>query len=169
MKVRLRWKLTVLLLGALLIFSTVVGVYSVCSMYSKVTGASHEKLKGDLALGCAYLDLLYPGSWEIKDGKLYKGDNRINGNHVVVDKIGALTGDTVTIFQGNTRVATNVSKNGERAVGTTVSPEVEKVVLKEGKPYIGKADVVGTLNHAAYQPLRDGRGKGYWDLVCRRS
>lgn len=134
------------------------------SMYSKVTGASHEKLKGDLALGYAYLDLLYPGSWEIQGGKLYKGENRINDNHVVVDRIGKLTGNTVTIFQGNTRVATNVSKNGERAVGTTVSPEVEKVVLKEGKPYIGKADVVGMLNHAAYQPLRDGEGKviGIW-------
>jgi methyl-accepting chemotaxis protein len=164
MKVRLRWKLTALLLGALLIFSAVMGVYSVRSMYSKVTGAAHEKLKGDLALGYAYLDLLYPGSWEIRGEKLYKGEHRINDNHVVVDKVGKLTGNTVTIFQGNTRVATNVSKNGERAVGTTVSPEVEKVVLKEGKSYIGKADVVGTLNHAAYQPIRDEDGKviGIW-------
>ncbi|MDN5365624.1 MAG: methyl-accepting chemotaxis protein [Thermacetogenium sp.] len=164
MRLRLRWKLLVLLSGSLLVFSAVMGFYCVLTMYGKVTAASHEKLKSDLALGEAYLDLLYPGSWEIRDGKLYKGDTLMNGNNQAVDKIGELTGDTVTIFQGNTRVATNVFKDGERAIGTTVAPEVEKTVLDEGRTYIGKADVVGTLNHTAYQPIRDSKGQviGIW-------
>lgn len=164
MRLRLRWKLLVLLVGSLLVFSAGTGIYCVRTMYGKVTNASHEKLKSDLALGQAYLDLLFPGSWEIKDGKLYKGTTLMNGNNQAVDIIGKMTGDTVTVFQGNTRVATNVIKNGERATGTRVAPEVEKIVLEEGESYIGKADVVGTLNHTAYQPIRDGRGEviGIW-------
>ncbi|XNN69704.1 cache domain-containing protein [Bacillus pumilus] len=43
----------------------------------------------------------------------------------MVDHLAEYTDDTITIFQGNTRVATNVMLNGKRAVGTQVSPEVK--------------------------------------------
>ncbi|HAA90336.1 MAG: Methyl-accepting chemotaxis protein TlpC [Thermoanaerobacterales bacterium 50_218] len=164
LRLNLRWKLTALLLVVIILMFTGVGVYAVRVMHSEVIEAAQEKLKSDLELGWAYLDLRYPGPWEIRDGKLYKGETLMNGNFEVVDTIGKITGDTVTIFQGNTRVATNVMKDGKRAVGTKVSPEVEKAVLKEGRLFIGKANVVGTWNQTAYKPIRDSSGKiiGIW-------
>ena len=58
------------------------------------------------------LEQSYSGDWQIKDGKLYKGENLINGNFEIVDEIGKSSGDNVTVFQGDTRVATNVMKEG---------------------------------------------------------
>ena len=52
--------------------------------------------------------------------------DRINDNHGVVDAIGASTGDTVTIFQENIRVATNVMQNGKRAVEMCIRDSKKK-------------------------------------------
>ena len=76
-------------------------------------------------------------------------------NYQVVDEIGELTGDTVTIFKGDTRVSTNVMLDGERQVGTKVSGAVKDAVLKDGETYIGRAEVVGTMNETAYKPIKD--------------
>lgn len=123
-----------------------------------------EKAKGDLKLSQALLDSRSPGPWSIRDGNLYKGDTLINGNNDFVDEVGHLTGDTCTIFQGDTRVSTNVIRENTRVLGTKVSEEVGKVVLGEGNNYYGEADVVGVLYQAAYSPIRDQDGKviGIW-------
>ncbi len=63
---------------------------------------------------------------------------------------------TVTIFQRDVRVATNVTdERGERAIGTRVSAEVYDRVLGEGKVWIGPALVVNNWYISAYEPLRD--------------
>ncbi len=63
---------------------------------------------------------------------------------------------TVTVFQGDVRVATNVTDpSGHRAIGTRVSEEVYDRVLREGKPWLGNAFVVDTWYVSAYEPIRD--------------
>lgn len=63
---------------------------------------------------------------------------------------------TVTIFQRDLRVSTNVTdESGQRAIGTRVSREVAQTVLKNGQPWIGRAFVVNHWYIAAYQPIRD--------------
>jgi methyl-accepting chemotaxis protein len=89
----------------------------------------------------------------------------MNDNFAIVDQIGDLTGDTVTIFQGDTRVATNVKKaSGDRAVGTQAAENVIAATLKRGETYIGKAVVVGTWNQTAYKPIKNSKGEiiGMW-------
>ncbi|MBK1619595.1 hypothetical protein CKO42_14330 [Lamprobacter modestohalophilus] len=84
----------------------------------------------------------------------------------LVDEIGELTGDTATLFQRMNpagdmlRIATNVEKDGQRAVGTfipAINPDGEpNPVLSEvldGKTYIGRAFVVDRWYVTAYQPL----------------
>jgi two-component system NtrC family sensor kinase len=67
---------------------------------------------------------------------------------------------TVTVFQGDVRVATNVEgPDGRRAVGTRVSAEVYDRVLGEGQLWQGPAFVVGNWYVSAYQPLRDLDGR----------
>jgi two-component system NtrC family sensor kinase len=66
---------------------------------------------------------------------------------------------TVTIFQGDVRITTNVvGPDGERAVGTQVSAEVHDRVLREGKTWTGPAFVVDSWYISAYKPLRDIEG-----------
>jgi methyl-accepting chemotaxis protein len=134
-------------------------------IHKEIINASHEKLKSDSALGKAFLDEKIPGAWSVRDDYLYKGETIINENYAVVDEIGTLTGDTVTIFQGNIRVATNVKKaDGQRAVGTPVAQNVEETTLKQGIPYIGQAEVVGFINQTSYEPIKNAQGEtiGIW-------
>lgn len=162
---KLKNKIILLFVIVVLLSNLCVGLYTINNTYGKVIEASQEKLKSDLALGKTFLNERYPGNWRIKDGNLYKGNTLMNNRYDIVDEIGNLTGDTVTIFQGNTRVATNVKmQDGTRAIGTHVSQTVANTVLVEGLPYIGKANVVGVWNQTAYEPITNVNGKiiGIW-------
>jgi methyl-accepting chemotaxis protein len=123
-----------------------------------------ERVTTDLKTGYQIFDREYPGDWKLEGDKLYKGDTLMNKNFEVIDFIGNLTDNTVTIFAEDTRVATNVKVEGKRAVGTTISDEVGQVVLEEGKDYYGKANVVGSMYQTAYTPLKNADGEiiGSW-------
>lgn len=98
-------------------------------------------------------------------GVLY-GGILLNQNYEIVDRIkeivykgekykGIETG-TATIFQHDLRISTNVKRaNGERALGTRVSKEVNQAVLKEGKPWIHRAFVVNDWYITAYEPIKN--------------
>jgi two-component system NtrC family sensor kinase len=63
---------------------------------------------------------------------------------------------TATIFQDDVRISTNVkNEDGSRAIGTRVSEEVYDRVIKEGKPWIGRAYVVNNWYITTYEPIRD--------------
>ncbi|MDD2510566.1 MAG: methyl-accepting chemotaxis protein [Syntrophomonas sp.] len=142
----------------------IMGIYATYVMSEKIVFTAQEKLKSDLALGRQIIELNFPGDWEVIDGQLYKGDVLMEENYDVVDRIGKLTGDTVTIFKGDTRVSTNVMKDNKRQVGTQVSEQVAEAVLKKGETYIGRANVVGTWNETAYEPIKNSVGQiiGIW-------
>ncbi|HBP64624.1 MAG TPA: signal protein, partial [Desulfosporosinus sp.] len=120
---------------------------------------ANTDLETDLETGMEIINLTNPGPWYVQDGTLYKGQTQISHRTDLVDHIADLTGDTVTLFLGDTRVATTVrSANGERAIGTKVSDLVAQDVLKNGKVYLGEANVVGELYQTAYEPIRDING-----------
>ena len=102
-----------------------------------------------------YFDLLYPGSYQIKNDKLYKGGTKLNDNFTLIDKLGEVLGYKVSIFQNDTRITTNVTKDGERAVGTKADEKVIKKVLEAGDSYTGTANVVGNELHVAYIPIKN--------------
>lgn len=156
----IRLKLGLLTSIILIIVVSIVGIFSVRSMHNRLIESVQIKLESDLGMGSKLIDYMYPGPWSIKDGEMYKGDVKLNNNFEVVDLIGSITNDTVTIFQGDKRITTNVKKeDGTRAVGTRVSEEVARAVLQNGKTYIGKALVVGRWNQTAYKPIKDEQGK----------
>ena len=94
----------------------------------------------------------------------------LNGNERLVrsmqenlfsaDLYGAKPFGTVTVFCGDTRVATTVlGPDGKIATGTQVSPEVRRQVLEEGQTWLGRAFVVDEWYLSAYEPIRDPRGE----------
>src|SRR6056297_3214376 len=99
--------------------------------------AAVVKAVSDLELGYEIIDSRYPVDWELRGDQLYKGQTLLNNNNQLVDLIGKLSqGNIVTIFAGETRVATNVLENGSRAVGTPVSAEVKEKVFN-GQRFTG--------------------------------
>lgn len=163
-----RWKfstkLNVLVMGVIVLLAIVLGWVARDQITAGIKEAAIDKAQSDLELGYRYLDAQYPGPWNVQDGVLFKGSLQINDNNELVDEIGDMTGGTVTIFLGDTRVTTNVQINGERATGTQVSDDVAETVLTNEEIYLGEAEVVGNMYQTAYQPIRDQNGEviGIW-------
>ena len=98
-------------------------------------------------------------------GVLY-GGKLLNRNYEIVDKVKGIVyrGEkykgkdigTVTIFQGDLRISTNVRRtDGLRAIGTRVSQEVYDQVIGKGIPWIGRAFVVNNWYITAYEPIKN--------------
>lgn len=103
-------------------------------------------------LGVLYGGILLNRKYEIVDkiketvyqGEVYKGKD-----------IG-----TATIFQGDLRISTNVTReDGRRAIGTRVSEEVYDQVLIKGLPWIERAFVVDNWYITAYEPITNSAGR----------
>lgn len=89
----------------------------------------------------------------------------INRDSIFVDRIRKLVfGDelykdkpvgTVTIFQDDVRISTNVlNEQGQRAIGTRVSEEVYHAVVDQGQRWLDRAFVVTHWYKTAYEPIR---------------
>ena len=118
------------------------------------------KAASDTAMAEEIAEALDKGSWQVKDGVLYKGKIKIDGNAEFVDRLGKLTGNHVTFFRGDTRVATTVKNDdGSRATGTQCSAEVAKTVLTDGKDYADYAEVLGHQYYSIYDPIKTDDGK----------
>ncbi|WP_052130028.1 methyl-accepting chemotaxis protein [Ureibacillus sinduriensis] len=159
MKIKLGTKINIIVISIILLLSAVIAVVINHEVRAGIKQFAIQKANSDLKLSSNYIDSKYPGHWEIKDGKLYKGSVMINDNVDLVDAIGEDTGDTVTIFQGDTRIATNVMKDGERIIGTQVSQQVAEVVIGKGETYLGEANVQGDIYQAAYMPLKNAENE----------
>ncbi|MCK8817828.1 methyl-accepting chemotaxis protein [Natroniella sulfidigena] len=116
-------------------------------------------LKAKFKLAKEILEEEVPGSWSLKEDKLYKGETLINKNYQLVDQIGKVTGAIVTIFAGYMSVATNLRIDNVRADGTSGKDEITTMVLEEGKEYYGRADILGEMHQTAYAPIKSDAGE----------
>ncbi|MGM7634883.1 methyl-accepting chemotaxis protein [Bacillus sp. Hm123] len=155
MKLKFGTKINLMIIGIILALSVVMGIVVKQQITKGIEKFAVEKAKSDLNLAYRYIDDKYTGEWEIKNNQLYKGATLINENYEVIDPIGEDTGDTVTIFQGDTRVSTNVMDGDNRVIGTKATPEVIEKVLKQGEEYYGAAKVTGHTYQTAYMPLKN--------------
>ncbi len=102
-------------------------------------------------------------------GVLY-GGHLVNRDFKIVDHVWELLyrGETyeqqeigtATIFLNDLRISTTVrTKDGQRALGTRVSAEVDDAVLVHGRPWAGRAFVVNDWYIAEYEPIRNYAGE----------
>lgn len=69
-------------------------------------------------------------------------------------------GATITLFEGDVRIATNVTlPDGRRAVGTRAAPDVTRRVLGEGGDWNDRAYVVDRFRISSYRPIHDADGR----------
>jgi methyl-accepting chemotaxis protein len=155
----LRHQMLILLLGSLVILASSITMILGWYIKDRDIAAATKKAQTDLATCMEIIDLKYPGAWSTRDGLLFKGDFKISLDNDLVDHLAMLTGDTVTIFLGDTRAATTVrGANGERVIGSKVSVNVAQTVLINGQTYVGEADVVGQRYQTVYVPIRAENG-----------
>ena len=108
----------------------------------------------------ALLEARYPGDWVSKPDGLYKGAKRFNDDNALLDELGQLSGNNVTLFNQDTRIATTFQDAaGKRATGTKASDAIISTVLREGKSFSGYAEVLGNRYLSAYKPLKNQSGQ----------
>lgn len=102
--------------------------------------------------GALYAGILLNRNYELVDRirSIVFEDKQYNGRHL----------GTVTIFQWDTRIATNVTtREGNRAIGTRVSAEVYDQVLENDRSFYDRAFVVNDWYISAYDPIHNLEGK----------
>lgn len=72
----------------------------------------------------------------------------------LVDRLKRFVGNDFTIFLDDVRISTTVMDEGVRKTGTKASENVVNTVLKNGKDYKGKADIIGKPYITYYIPLK---------------
>ncbi|MFD1849593.1 methyl-accepting chemotaxis protein [Oceanobacillus bengalensis] len=157
-------KINLLVIAIILFLSSIIALVSFFQVKKAMEEVFTDRVQVVSGLGYNWLDETYKGEWEIKDGELYKGNVKMNDNNEIMDKIGELTNGAATIFQGDTRIATNVMQDGQRTIGTKADPDVTEAVLKNQETFIGEADIVGENHLTMYKPLKskDGEVVGMW-------
>lgn len=161
MKVQLKFKAKIILTISSMLFLLAAAIVS--DVYFRVTDLVevnvNKQIQSSSNSGHRLLDEKYPGDWQVEGDKLLKGSKIINDDSELVDAIKADTDSISTIFLYDTRIATNVMKDGKRATGTKMSEEVANIVIKQGEIYEGDAIVADKLYKTKYTPIKDPNDK----------
>ncbi|MBQ6128364.1 MAG: cache domain-containing protein [Lachnospiraceae bacterium] len=111
--------------------------------------------------------------YELNGDFLMKGDFNVTNETGIVDEVKAGTGTVTTIFYGDTRYATSVTKPGtnERVLYTQAGEKVIETVLKGGQEYsASNVDIVGSKYYTYYVPLYQAGTKDVIGMVfCGRA
>ena len=135
----------------------IIGYFRASEVFAK---ALQMKASADVNALAEILNQRYYGDWHLQNGILFKGEQQMDGVNEIAEYLSNICGSKVTIFNGDTRVATTVKDSaGTRAVGTKASASVIDNVITQGKFFLGEATVMGEQHYAAYQPIKDVTGK----------
>lgn len=162
---KIKWKIVLASIGIISLMTVSIVWFTHREVNALFYAESSEELENYSNMGLQLLEKAYPGDWSIVDGMLYKGEILINENYEIIDSFTAGTGVLATIFQSDTRVATNVQdETGKRMIGTQSSDKVIEEVLTKGVPYLGTADILGKPAQTYYIPIKDTSGTivGMW-------
>ena len=95
---------------------------------------------------------------------LYFGAQSLIDQHQLVDQVTQIQEGTATIFvrrgEDFIRVATNVTRDGERAIGTHLNRSSAAYrALAAGEDFFGQVDILGQPYITGYSPLRNPAGE----------
>ena len=80
---------------------------------------------------------------------------------VEVEKLQELFNTEVTVFFGDTRVATTITRDGTTIAGTVLDPHIAEIVLKNKQEFSGDVNIYGMRYTAFYMPLLDGSDEAF--------
>lgn len=152
---------SILAVNAIVIVACVLmGVIGYLRAEEGFAKALQMKAAADVQSLSEIMNSRYKGDWHLQNGILFKGGQQIDGINEIADYLSKICSAKVTLFNGDTRVATTVKDAaGNRQTGTKASQAVIDNVITQGKFFVGKASVMGEDHYAAYQPIKDTTGK----------
>ena len=152
-------KVSAMVLGAIAIVAVILSLVALMEVRNDGSQRAAERQEANMRVAWDVINR-YGSFFKIDGDRLYAGFQPLNDFNTPVDRIKELVGGTATIFMGDKRVATNVTKpDGDRATGTTLAKgPVYDTVITAGQPYRGEADILGTSFFTAYDPIKDKDG-----------
>ena len=158
--------LTQLLLIALIPMLILALTLTIYASSSLIHGMQDEFLEGlrDTAIAVhAGFDSINPGEdyTMSEEGDLMKGDHDLTADETLLDSYVAGTELELSLFYGDTRVATTmVGEDGKRILGTKADEHVIDTVLVKGEEYHStNLEINGDPYYAYYVPAKDHSGK----------
>ncbi|HWJ77646.1 MAG TPA: methyl-accepting chemotaxis protein [Niallia sp.] len=161
---KIRSKINLLLIGVILFLTIIVSFVTYHQVNKAMNNVFTDRVEEVSGLGLNWLDESFKGDWSIKNGDLYKGNEKLSDSNELLDEIGEVTDGIANVFQGDTTVATNVVVDGERRIGQQADSSISKAVLDTDKTYFGEADIAGVNYLTLYTPIKDSNGDtiGMW-------
>jgi diguanylate cyclase (GGDEF)-like protein len=74
-----------------------------------------------------------------------------------IDELKGLLNSEVTIFFGDTRIATTITRDGHRIVDTKLDPRIAEIVIQNKQEYSGDAEILGVQHKTFYMPLLNAK------------
>jgi diguanylate cyclase (GGDEF)-like protein len=78
-----------------------------------------------------------------------------------VEELKKLFDSEVTVFLGNTRIATTITRDGQSIVGTTLDPRIAEIVIEKRQEYSGDAEIIGEKYKTFYMPLLNAQNEAF--------
>lgn len=159
--------------NVVIIAVTLVSITAIClytfkqSLEAKAVASQEARIR-------TFWELLYQKGRDVRieGDKLMAGGYVVNGDNALPDRLKELCGGVASIFMGDTRIATTVTReDGSRALGTKLQGPAYDAVIRNGRPYRGDVVVLGVPYYAAYDPLKNSQGKtvGAFAVAVRKS
>ncbi len=170
---KLRSKIIMISVVPVVVFGIFIYIFArirvTSSMETEVFNGLHSSV---LAVRTA-LGEVNTAPYELNGDYMMKGDFNVTNETGIVDEVKAGTGTVTTIFYGDTRYATSVTKPGtnERVLYTQAGEKVIETVLKGGQEYsASNVDIVGSKYYTYYVPLYQTGTKDVIGMVfCGRA
>lgn len=159
MKKQIKNGLTVKILCILAIPMLLMLLLSVLSLRSVAKKTSSFLVEHELNVAVYGLNVMLnaedPGDYVYQNGVLKKGDFDITADMSVFDDYHANNDVEITVFIGDTRVATSLKDEaGNRIIGTKANEKIADAVLNKGETYVTDGvEIVGETWYVMYQPL----------------
>lgn len=147
----------------IVVLAVIITIYATISIISGMQQEFLEGLRNTANCMRAAYEGLDPGDYSLNEaGELVKGDLNVSADEELIDSFVEGTDVAVTIFYGDTRMATSLIsvKDGKRIVGTQASPEVVEKVIDQGEEYEATdLTINGEAYFAYYIPMKSSSGE----------
>lgn len=160
-KLSLKYLLLALSVLPAMTATVVIMIISVIELRQAMTDGAFSTLQAACYASSEIYEVM-EGDWSQNGTDVYKGDIIVSNNAEGLDIIKEQTGCDITLFYGDTRIATTIinSETNERIVGTTCTDAVKKSVLEGGNDYTSTNTVINGENYYTYYiPLYDASGQ----------
>ena len=153
---KLRSKIIMISVIPVVVFGIFIYIFAKIKVTNSMEAEVFNGLHSSVLAVRSALGEVNTAPYELNGDFLMKGDFNVTNETGIVDEVKAGTGTVTTIFYGDTRYATSVTKPGtnERVLYTQAGEKVIETVLKGGQEYsASNVDIVGSKYYTYYVPL----------------